>query len=93
MAQFKAKIINIGHSEGVIIPKKLLKQFKKRKGDYLYLEIVDESQPEEVITSGRNKEVITSKKKENVITKKDKAKHQPFDICPKHHCFYNSCGC
>lgn len=31
--------------------------------------------------------------KKNVITSKGKKKHAPFDICPKHKVFYNTCGC
>ncbi|HOJ16485.1 MAG TPA: hypothetical protein PLC43_04865 [Caldisericia bacterium] len=92
MAQFKAKIIKLGNGRAIYLPKNVY--IDKQIGD-----VIDVYTSEPVYTKENNNNVYTRKDKKIAIlnsqskAKKDKAKHQPFDICPKHKCFYKTCKC
>lgn len=84
----KLKLRKIGNSLGVILPANVITGYKEN--DVITLNVITE----EVITE-KDENVITSPKiQERAFIKMDyKGKHKPFDFCPKHKVFYNSCKC
>lgn len=75
--RFKAKLRQIGNSQGIYIPKKVITSYKI--GDILELEVIT-LKPQNVITS---KNVITSAHKQKFNTQ----------WCKRHKSMKGTCGC
>ena len=89
--QFKAKIIKLGNGRAIYLPKNVYTN--KQIGD-----VIDVYTSEPVYTKEDNNSVyiksnVITESKDRRVEKKKDGEHSPFDICPKHKCFYNSCGC